>query len=87
MANYGRSWSDLRRFFAGLLLYKGLRIHYLSLSDRVAVATSMREYGLDFDDALAYQAMKSHDVREIVSYDEHFDKLSVVKRVTAQELL
>jgi len=87
MENYGRSWRDLRRFFAGLLLYKGLRIHYLSLPDRVAAATIMKQHGLDFDDALAYQGMKSHGIKEIISYDEHFDKVSVIKRFTPQELL
>jgi predicted nucleic acid-binding protein len=41
----------------------------------------MKDYGLDFDDALAVQALKDLSADTIVSYDEDFDSVGWVKRV------
>jgi len=87
MENYKKTWHDLRKFLGSILLFKGLKIHYLSIPDRITSTRHIEQYGLDFDDATAYQAMKAHKIKEIVSYDEHFDKIRDIKRRTPQELL
>jgi len=46
----------------------------------------MKDFGLDYDDALAVQAMKRSSIKTIVSYDEDFDSISHVKRVVPEEL-
>lgn len=87
MENYGKGWKDLAVFLASLLRYKGLRIHPMGLGGRIKAAHIMRDYGLDFDDALAVQALKELSINTIVSYDNDFDTVQWVKRRTPEELL
>jgi len=47
----------------------------------------MRDYGLDYDDALAVQALKELSTKVIISYDEDFDSVDWVKRCTPEELI
>lgn len=46
----------------------------------------MRDYGLDFDDALAVQALKELSTETIVSYDDDFDSVSWVKRRVPEDI-
>jgi len=46
----------------------------------------MHQHGLDFDDATTLQAMKVHGINEIMSYDEHFDEPSGIRRSRPEEL-
>jgi len=87
MENYGKNWNDLTLFLASLLRYKGLRIHRMSLSSRIKATYFMKEYGLDFDDALAIQALKELSMDTIVSYDDDFDSVNWVKRITPEDVL
>jgi len=48
---------------------------------------AMRDYGLDFDDALAVQALRALSWDTIVSYDAHFDSVDWIHRKTAEDLL
>ena len=36
---------------------------------------------LDFDDALVISCMRNNNIKELVSYDKHFDKVKDIKRV------
>jgi len=47
----------------------------------------MEKVKLDFDDAIAYFVMKSLDLKEIVSFDKHFDKISGIKRLDPKDVL
>ena len=47
----------------------------------------MRDYGLDFDDALTLQAMKENRIDKIISYDKDFEKVPFIKRVQPENLL
>jgi len=42
---------------------------------------------LDFDDAMALQAMGKNEIKEIVGYDEDFDKVPFVKRIQLENLI
>ncbi|MEM1575759.1 MAG: hypothetical protein QW682_07530 [Nitrososphaerota archaeon] len=53
----------------------------MGLSGRIKATYFMRDYGLDFDDALAIQALKELSIDTIVSYDD-FDSVQWVKRRT-----
>jgi len=86
MENYGRSWSEIRAFLSSLLGYKGLRIYFSSLLDRIAATSHMENYELDFDDALVLQAMKENKIKNIISYDKDFDKIPYVKRIQPENL-
>ena len=87
MESHGKGWEDIRTFLSSLLGYKGLYVYYSSLLDRIMATDHMRSYGLDFDDALALQAMKESGIRYIVSYDKDFDKVPDIKRLKPESLL
>ena len=87
MENYGKNWSEIRTFLSSLLGYKGLRIHFSSLLDRIMATNHMKNHNLDFDDALALQAMKENKIENIISYDKDFDKIPHVKRIQPESLL
>lgn len=59
MERYNKSPADLRLFISSLTGFEGLKICFLSLTDRLRATKHMEEFKLDFDDALAYQAMKN----------------------------
>jgi len=87
MENYGKRWKDIALFLVSLLRYKGLRIHTMGLSGHIKSTLIMRDYGLDFNDALAVQALKDLSTNVIVSYDEDFDSINWIKRYIPEELV
>jgi len=87
MENYGKKYNEIRTFLSSLLGYKGLSIHFSTLLDRIMATTYMKNFGLDFDDALALRAMKENGIVNIISHDKDFDKVPDVKRVTPESLL
>ncbi|MBO3802685.1 MAG: type II toxin-antitoxin system VapC family toxin [Candidatus Brockarchaeota archaeon] len=86
MENYGKDWSELALFLASLLRYRGLMIHPMGLGGRIRAASLMKDYGLDFDDALAVQALRELSADTIVSYDDDFDSIDWIKRRVPEEL-
>jgi len=85
MENYGK-WSEIKTFLSSLLGYKGLLIHFSTLLDRIMATNYMKNFGLDFDDALALRAMKQNGIENIISYDKDFDTVSDVKRILPESL-
>jgi len=86
MEDYGKTWAEIRKFLLSLTRYTSLRIYSLSLADRIITTEFMKLYNLDFDDGTTYQAMRSCDINQIVSYDNHFDSIPQVKRVIPEEI-
>jgi len=87
MENYGRSASELSIFLSSVIGFEGLRIYFLSLADRLFCMKYIEELTLDYDDALAYQAIKRLSVESIVSYDRHFDSLPGITRLDPEILV
>ena len=87
MENYGKKWSEIKTFLSSLLGYKGLYIHFSTLLDRIIATNYMKNFGLDFDDALALRAMKENGIVNIISYDKDFDTISDIKRILPESLL
>jgi predicted nucleic acid-binding protein len=87
MENYGKGWNDIALFLASLLRYKGLIVYSMSLSSRIKATSLIKNYGLDFDDALAIQALKDLSSDTIVSYDNDFDSVDWIKRRIPEDLL
>jgi predicted nucleic acid-binding protein len=85
MENYGKGWSNIAPFLASPLHYKGLTVYAMNLGSRIRASSHMKDYGLDFDDALAVQALKDLSADTIVSYDEDFDSVGWVKRRIPEE--
>ncbi len=81
MENYGRGWQDILTFLASLFSYRGLTIHTLGMHSRIRAAAIMRDHNLDYDDALAVQALKELSIDKIISYDDDFDRVDWVHRI------
>jgi predicted nucleic acid-binding protein len=47
----------------------------------------MDMYDLDFDDALICQCMKERNLKVLISYDTHFDKIDFIDRITPDKLI
>ncbi|MEM3827859.1 MAG: hypothetical protein QXP36_01395 [Conexivisphaerales archaeon] len=47
----------------------------------------MKSHNLDFDDAMALQAMNKNGIKSIISYDKDFDRILYIKRIQPEELL
>lgn len=86
MENYGKKPVEIKIFISSLYGYKGLKIYYLSLPDRISATKYMEKYGLDFDDALAYSIMKKLGINKIVSYDKHFNILKDIMRIEPSQI-
>jgi predicted nucleic acid-binding protein len=87
MEKEGAKPSELRKFLENVMFFEGLTIYSLNFVDRIIAAALMEKVKLDFDDAIAYFVMKSLDLKEIVSFDKHFDKISGIKRLDPKDVL
>lgn len=81
MENEGKQASEISLFLSSLLGYATLEIYFLTLHDRIEATRHMHKFKIDFDDSTAYQAMRNLNVKQIVSFDRHFDKISDVERI------
>ncbi len=86
LERHGRGSDDLAAFISSLTAYKGLRVNFLSIADRLFATRHMKEFGLDFDDGTTYQAMKRMNVDTIVSFDDDFDKIEGIKRIEPEKV-
>jgi predicted nucleic acid-binding protein len=87
MENYNKTGKDIAIFLSSLLKYSGLSIIYISLSSKINSTEIMEMYDLDFDDALICQCMKEKNLKRLISYDAHFDKISFIDRLTPDKLI
>lgn len=87
MENYKKSWKDIAIFLTSLLQYKGLTIYPLMIYDKIKATEIMRDEKLGFDDALAAYVARKFNLKIIVSYDSHFDKVHWLKRKTPEDFL
>jgi len=86
MESRGKSPSELATFLSSIAAYRGLRLHWLSLSDRLHATEHMRRTHLDFEDSAIYEAGRRLHVDAVVSFDKHFDKLPGLKRLEPKDL-
>ena len=81
LERHGKSSVKLATFISSLSAYKGLRVYFLSLADRLFATRHMKEFGLDFDDATTYQAIKRTNIDTLVSFDTDFDGIGGITRM------
>ena len=87
MENYDKTGKEIAIFLSSLLKYRGLSIIEISLSSKINTTKIMDMYDLDFDDALICQCMKERNLKELISYDTHFDKIDFIDRITPDKLI
>ncbi len=76
----GKQPKAISQFLSSLLGFAGLSIYNTTIMDKILAAGLMEKHGLDFDDALVLQAMHVNKIKQIVSYDRHFDKIKDIER-------
>jgi predicted nucleic acid-binding protein len=79
--------ADIRRFFASLVLYKGLLVHDIDLKGRILATEEMDSGGLSFDDSTSVIAMRRLGIKKIVSFDRDFDKVQGIERIEPKTAL
>jgi len=47
----------------------------------------MKGENLDFDDALVISCMKANNIRDLISFDRHFDKVKGIRRIEPGDVL
>ncbi len=83
----GQSWLEIRKFFLSLSRYEGLHIYIPSLPDKVFATDFMRDYKLDFDDALTLQASIASGCDTLISFDKDFAKIPIIKCLAPAQVL
>lgn len=68
---------ELKIFLLSLTAYKGLHIYHTTLSDEVNATEIATTQNLDMDDAIQYAAALSAKADAIISFDKHFNNLSI----------
>ncbi|MBI2653950.1 type II toxin-antitoxin system VapC family toxin [Candidatus Woesearchaeota archaeon] len=61
--------------------YSNLKLLRPSFDDFYNAVEIMESNKLDFDDSLVVACMKSYEIREIASFDKHFDKVKGIERI------
>ena len=87
MESRGSPPADIRRFFESLKNYKGLSMHGLSLSARIAATKEMEGGRLDYDDATLVAMMKNLDIDKVVSFDRDLDGVGGIRRLDPVEAI
>lgn len=87
MENKGKPPSELATFLSSIAAYRGLRLYWLSLADRIHATAHMSRTELDFEDSATYETGRRLHVDAIVSFDRHFDGLPNLQRLEPKDLL
>ena len=72
---------SLKKAFMFFANYQNLRIIRLAFEDVSSAIEIMENNKLDFDDSLVVACMKNYGIRELASFDRHFDKVKGIERV------
>jgi predicted nucleic acid-binding protein len=70
----------LKVFLSSLTGYKGLRVYPTDLTNEIKAAELAVQNRLDMDDAIQYSIALATNVEAIVSFDKHFNKLSIPRK-------
>ncbi|NHI94349.1 MAG: PIN domain-containing protein [Candidatus Lokiarchaeota archaeon] len=71
----------VKKFLKIIKSFNNLVIYYPSISDLTQAISFMNTYKLDFDDSLVLSCMKSLKIKNIISFDKHFDNISQINRI------
>jgi len=87
MESRGKDAEELCTFISSVATYKGLKLYWLSLVDRLYATSHMSRLGLDFEDSTTLEAGRKLSVKGIVSFDKDFDGLPEIRRLEPKDLL
>jgi hypothetical protein len=69
------SWENLHEFIMGLISNKSINIVEISKLKYISAVDKMIKYNMDANDLSAYLLMKEEGIKEIYTFDHHFENL------------
>jgi len=77
----GLSLQESLGFLTWIITSQNIKVYSVTLEDYESAMPLAKENNISANDALAYLSMKTHGIREIYSFDKHFDKLEEIIRL------
>jgi len=68
-------------FLAWAITRENIEVYPVAVGDYESAMLLAKDNSISANDALAYLSMKTHELREIYSFDKHFDQLKDVIRL------
>jgi hypothetical protein len=75
------SWENLQQFIMGLLSNKSIEIVEISKLMYINAVSKISEYNMDSNDISAYLLMKEKEIKQIYTFDMHYDNLPDINRL------
>ena len=79
MSNFNKL-NELKTFLLSLTAYKGLHLYSTTIADEVKAVEIATKQDLDMDDAIQYSTALSANTEAIISFDKHFNGLSIPRK-------
>ncbi len=73
------SWRDLQAFIMGLISNKSLETVEISKLMYINAVNKISDYNMDSNDITAYLLMKEKKIKEIYTFDRHYENLPEIK--------
>jgi predicted nucleic acid-binding protein len=84
--NNFNSMERMKKFILSLSGIENLEIFAPNIEIILKALDKMKEYKLDFDDALVVSCMISNKIKKLVSFDKHFDKIKEIERIEPSKI-
>lgn len=68
-------------FLAWTITRENIKVYPVAAEDYESAMPLAKDNSISANDALAYLSMKTHELREIYSFDKHFDQLKDIIRL------
>ncbi len=68
-------------FLAWTITSENIKVYPVTMEDYESAIPLAKDNSISANDALAYLTMKTHELREIYSFDKHFDQLKDIIRL------
>lgn len=75
------SWEDLQKFIMGLISNKSVELVEITKLLYIEAINKITVYNIDCNDISAYLLMKEKKIKEIYSFDLHFENFPDIKRL------
>jgi len=83
----GKAPSGLQAFLTSISAFKGLRMYFLTILDRLEATKIMSTSGLDFEDSTLVRAARRLRAEGIVSFDGDFNRVEDLNRLEPSEIV
>ncbi|MHA1975053.1 MAG: type II toxin-antitoxin system VapC family toxin [Candidatus Hodarchaeales archaeon] len=82
-----KSITKAQKLISILRSYSGLKIFYLNPNTIFRALNEQKSNNLDFDDSLVIASMKELRIVDLITFDNHFNNITSIKKITPSEAL